>query len=42
MREYMRLALSREGQELLQSLSKENGYITVEPEKAMEELSRLK
>jgi hypothetical protein len=31
MREYMRLALSREGQELLQSLSKENGYIALEP-----------
>jgi phosphate transport system substrate-binding protein len=42
MREYIRLALSREGQELLQSLSKENGYITLEPAKAMEELSRLK
>jgi phosphate transport system substrate-binding protein len=42
MREYMRLALSREGQELLQSLSKENGYIALEPAKATEELSRLK
>jgi phosphate transport system substrate-binding protein len=42
MREYVRLALSLEGQELLQSLSKENGYIALEPARAMEELSRLK
>jgi phosphate transport system substrate-binding protein len=42
MREYMRLALSKEGQDVLQSLAKDNGYIALEPAKALEELSKLK
>ena len=42
MREYMRLGLSKEGQDLLQSLAKENGYIALEPAKVMEELAKLK
>lgn len=42
MREYLRLALSQEGQELLKSLSKENGYIALEPAKVLEELAKLK
>ena len=41
MREYMRLALSKEGQELLKSLAAENGYIALEPAKVMEELKKL-
>jgi len=42
MREYMRLALSKEGQELLKSLAAENGYIALEPAKARKELEKLK
>jgi phosphate transport system substrate-binding protein len=42
MAEYMRLALSREGQDLLKSLAAENGYIPLEPAKVLTELSRLK
>ena len=42
MREYMRLALSKEGQELLKSLAAENGYIALEPARVMEELDKLK
>jgi phosphate transport system substrate-binding protein len=42
MREYMRLALSKEGQELLKSLAAENGYIVLEPAKALAELAKLK
>jgi phosphate transport system substrate-binding protein len=42
MSEYMRLALSQEGQEMLKSLAAENGYIPLEPAKAKEELERLK
>ena len=42
MREYMRLALSKEGQELLQLLAKENGYIALEPADARQELAKLK
>jgi phosphate transport system substrate-binding protein len=42
MREYMRLALSQEGQDLLKSLAAENGYIALEPARAKEELDRLK
>ncbi len=41
-REYLRLALSREGQQLLQSLAAENGYIPLTPARALEELSHLK
>ncbi len=40
-REYLRLALSREGQQLLQSLAGENGYIPLTPARALEELSHL-
>ena len=42
MREYMNLALSREGQDLLKSLAAENGYIPLEPAKVLEERARLK
>jgi phosphate transport system substrate-binding protein len=42
MSEYMRLALSREGQDLLKSLALDNGYIALEPAKALTELSKLK
>ena len=42
MREYMRLALSKEGQDLLKSLAAENGYIALEPAKVVEELEKLK
>jgi phosphate transport system substrate-binding protein len=42
MREYMRLALSKEGQELLKSLAAENGYIPLELARAKEELQKLK
>jgi phosphate transport system substrate-binding protein len=42
MSEYMRLALSQEGQELLKSLAAENGYIPLEPNKVKEELAKLK
>jgi phosphate transport system substrate-binding protein len=42
MSEYMRLALSQEGQDLLRSLAAENGYIPLEPAKAKEELAKLK
>ncbi|HEX9202031.1 MAG TPA: substrate-binding domain-containing protein [Acidobacteriaceae bacterium] len=42
MREYMRLALSKEGQELLKSLAAENGYIALEPAKARKELEKLR
>ena len=41
MREYMRLALSKEGQELLKSLAAENGYIPLEAAKVKEELAKL-
>ena len=41
MREYMRLALSLEGQDLLKSLAAEDGYIALEPAKVAEELKRL-
>jgi hypothetical protein len=41
MHEYMRLALSREGQDLLKSLAAENGYIPLEPAKAEAELEKL-
>ena len=41
MREYMRLALSKEGQDLLKSLAAENGYIPLEPAKVLEELKKL-
>ncbi len=42
MAEYMRLALSDEGQELLKSLAPENGYIALEPSKVKDELAKLK
>jgi phosphate transport system substrate-binding protein len=42
MREYMRLALSAEGQELLKSLAAENGYIPLDPATAKKELDSLK
>jgi len=42
MREYMQLALSSEGQDLLKSLAAENGYIPLEPARAREELERLR
>jgi phosphate transport system substrate-binding protein len=42
MSEYMRLALSKEGQDLMRSLAAENGYIPLEPEKALAELEKLK
>ena len=42
MREYMRLALSKEGQELLQSMAKENGYIVLEPANVLKELAKLR
>ncbi len=42
MEEYMRLALSQEGQELLASMAKENGYIPLDPEKVASELAKLK
>lgn len=42
MREYMRLALSKEGQDLLKSLSAVNGYIVLEPTKVLEQLAKLK
>jgi phosphate transport system substrate-binding protein len=42
MHEYMRLVLSKEGQDLLKSLAAENGYIPLEPAKAAEELKKLK
>ncbi len=42
MREYMRLALSREGQDLLKSLAAENGYIPLDPDDARKELDKLK
>lgn len=42
MSEYMRLALSQEGQDLLKSLAAENGYIPLAPAKVLEELARLK
>jgi phosphate transport system substrate-binding protein len=42
MSEYMRLALSQEGQDLLKSLAAENGYIVLEPAKVKEELAKLK
>ena len=42
MAEYMRLALSQEGQDLLKSLAAENGYIPLEPAKVKEELAKLK
>lgn len=41
MHEYMRLALSREGQDLLKSLAAENGYIPLEPSKIQAELEKL-
>ena len=41
MREYMRLALSQEGQDLMKSLATENGYIALDPPKAIEELKKL-
>ena len=42
MREYMRLALSEEGQDLLKSLAAENGYIPLPPTQILEQLSKLK
>jgi phosphate transport system substrate-binding protein len=42
MSEYMRLALSQEGQDLLRSLAAENGYIPLEPARVREELAKLK
>jgi hypothetical protein len=42
MREYMRLARSAEGQELLKSLAAENGCIPLESAKVKEELEKLK
>jgi len=42
MSEYMRLALSEEGQQLLKSLAAENGYIPLEFDKVNDELSKLK
>jgi hypothetical protein len=42
MREYMRLAPSAEGQELLKSLAAENGYIPLDPATAKKELDNLK
>jgi len=42
MNEYMRLALSKEGQELLKSLAAENGYIALEPNKVLEEQKKLR
>jgi phosphate transport system substrate-binding protein len=42
MREYMRLVLSQEGQDLLKSMAKENGYIALDPERVQEELNKLK
>jgi phosphate transport system substrate-binding protein len=41
MSEYMRLVLSREGQELLKSLAAENGYIALDTAKAAQELEKL-
>jgi len=41
MHEYMRLALSQEGQDLLKSLAAENGYIALEPAKVLDELKKL-
>ena len=42
MREYMGLVLSREGQELLKSMAKGNGYIALDPDRALDELKKLK
>jgi phosphate transport system substrate-binding protein len=42
MREYMTLALSQEGQDLFKSLSAENGYIALSPDRILEELTKLK
>ena len=42
MKEYMRLVLSKDGQDLLTSLAKENGYIPLEREKVRAELAKLK
>ena len=42
MSEYMRLALSRQGQELLQSLAAENGYIPLDDATARKELDRVR
>jgi phosphate transport system substrate-binding protein len=42
MREYMRMALSVEGQDLLKSLAAENGYIPLDPATAKHELEKLK
>ena len=41
MAEYMRLALSREGQDLLKSLAADNGYIPLEPAQVQTELAKL-
>ena len=42
MKEYLRLALSKEGQEILADMQKTDGYIPLEPEKVAKELERLK
>jgi hypothetical protein len=42
MSEYMRLALSRQGQELLQSLAAENGCIPLDDATARKELDRVR
>jgi phosphate transport system substrate-binding protein len=42
MHEYMRLVLSREGQDLLRSLAAENGYIPLEPDRIREESDKLR
>ncbi len=42
MAEYMRLVLSKEGQDLLKSMAAENGYIPLEPVKAAEELHKVR
>ena len=41
MAEYMRLALSREGQDLLKSLAADNGYIPLTPAQVQTELAKL-
>lgn len=41
MKEYMRLALSKEGQELLKPLAAENGYIALDTAKVLSELEKL-
>lgn len=42
MSEYLRLALSKEGQEILGSMTREDGYIPLEPERVLSELAKIK